>query len=46
MKGIIETLGWVGWIIGAVCLFGFLYQRDVNREREKRESAENQKADD
>ncbi len=45
MKSILETLGWVGWIIGAVCLFAFLYQRDVNREREQREAAERKKAE-
>lgn len=45
MKGIIETVGWVGWVIGAVCLFAFLYQRDVNRERERQEAAEREKAE-
>lgn len=45
MKTILETLGWVGWIIGAVCLFAFLYQRDVNRERERQEAAEREKAE-
>lgn len=45
MWSIVNTLGWVGWIIGAVCLFAFIYQRDVNRDRERREAAEKDKAD-
>jgi hypothetical protein len=45
MWDVINALGWVGWIIGAVCVFALFYQRDVNREREKREAAEKDKAD-
>ncbi|MBL9169704.1 MAG: hypothetical protein JNN07_18330 [Verrucomicrobiales bacterium] len=39
MWQIIEFLGWTGWLIGAICLVGFLWQRDVNRQREKDEAA-------
>ena len=45
MWDIFNTLGWFGWIVGAVCVFALLYQRDVNREREKREATEKDKAD-
>lgn len=39
MWKIIEIVGLVGWLIGAICLVGYLYQRDVNRQREKEEAA-------
>jgi len=39
MWKIIEVVGLVGWLIGAICLAGFLWQRDVNRQREKEEAA-------
>jgi hypothetical protein len=41
----INTLGWVGLILGGVCIMALLYQRDVNREREKQEAAKKNKAD-
>jgi hypothetical protein len=45
MWELINALGWVGWMIGAVCLVALIWQRNENQKREKREAAEKEKAD-
>jgi hypothetical protein len=45
MWEVINALGWVGWIIGAICVVALIYQRDVNKEREKQQDAQKSKAD-
>jgi uncharacterized membrane protein YkvA (DUF1232 family) len=44
MWDIINALGWVGWMIGAVCLVALFWQRNENQKREKQEAAEKDKA--
>jgi hypothetical protein len=45
MWDIINVLGCLGWMVGAVCLVAFIWQRNENQKREKHESAEKDKAD-
>ena len=45
MWELIKTLGWVGWMIGAVCIAALIWQRNENQKREKREAAEKDQAD-
>jgi hypothetical protein len=44
MWELISSLGWIGWMIGAVCAVALLWQRNENLKREKREAAEKDQA--
>lgn len=39
MWEIINTLGCIGWIAGAIALVALFAQRDANREKEKQKGA-------